>query len=234
MDFLERLHVGGALLTAAAVDVQVREDPQQPRAQVRPRLERTPAAERPRIRLLHQVLGLVARADEMAGDSIDLIRQCKRVLLETHAVARFSCELPSVGLPSGFAHLGPPYQGVLGINVRLSTLIPGTENAWKRTLSSAAPKSARRSPSRPASTTRITIRKGTSHSPASWATASRTQASPTGLLSRRAREIRRATSRRGAPRAMSARRPTPARPRPSGSRSRTRAPRGLRGRLPDA
>src|SRR5712691_2621950 len=40
--FLERLDVGGALLTAATVDVEVREDPQQPRPQIRPGTERLP------------------------------------------------------------------------------------------------------------------------------------------------------------------------------------------------
>src|SRR5438105_7248426 len=86
--FLERLHVWGALLAAAAVDVQVREDAQEPGAQVRPRLERAPAAEGASVRLLHQVLGLLARAYEVAGHAVDLIRQCKSVLLEAHAVAR--------------------------------------------------------------------------------------------------------------------------------------------------
>ena len=95
--FLERLHVGRALLPPAAVDVQVREDAQQPRAQVRAGLERAPTAEGARVRLLHQILGLLAGADEMAGDSIDLIRQCKRVLLEAHAVARFCCNFRASG-----------------------------------------------------------------------------------------------------------------------------------------
>jgi hypothetical protein len=44
----------------------------------------------------------------MTGDSIDLIRQRKGVLLEAHAVARLRCELPSVGLPSRLAHSGHP------------------------------------------------------------------------------------------------------------------------------
>jgi hypothetical protein len=35
--------------------------------------------------LLHQVLGLLARPDEVHRDSIDLIRQSKRLLLEAHA-----------------------------------------------------------------------------------------------------------------------------------------------------
>ena len=122
--FLERLRVRRALLLAAAVDVQVREDPQQPGPQVRAGRERPPAAKRARIRLLHQIFGLLAGADEMAGHSIHLIRQSKRVLLEAHAIARFSRQLPCVGFPCGLAHLGPPYQGLLGVNVRLSTHIP--------------------------------------------------------------------------------------------------------------
>ena len=40
----------------------------------------------------------------MTGDSIDLIRQCKRVLLETHAVACVGCQAPSVGFPGCLAH----------------------------------------------------------------------------------------------------------------------------------
>ena len=102
--FLERLLIGRALLAPAAVDVQVREDAQEPGAQVRARLERAPTAKRARVRLLHQILGLLAGTDEMAGHPIDLIRQCKRVLLEAHAVARFSRQPSSVRLPRGLAH----------------------------------------------------------------------------------------------------------------------------------
>src|SRR5439155_12135619 len=140
--FLERLRVRRALLLAAAVDVQVRQDPQQPGAQVRAGCERAPAAKRARIRLLHQILGLLAGADEMAGHSIHLIRQSKRVLLEAHAIARFSRQLPCVGLPCGLAHFGPPYQGLLRVNVWLSTHIPssgqGTSRKPPRAISSSS------------------------------------------------------------------------------------------------
>jgi len=43
--FLERLHVGRALLPSTAVDVEVRQDPQEPRAEIRPGLERAPGPE---------------------------------------------------------------------------------------------------------------------------------------------------------------------------------------------
>jgi hypothetical protein len=127
--FLERLRVRRALLLAAAIDVQVRQDPQQPCPQVRAGRERAPAPKRARIRFLHQILGLLAGTDEVTGHPINLIRQCKRVLLEAHAVARFRCQLPRVGFPCRLAHAGPPYQGVPRINVRLSTHIPGRGGA---------------------------------------------------------------------------------------------------------
>ena len=94
--FLERLHLGRALLAPAAVDVEVREDPEEPRAQVRPRRVRAPAAERPRIRLLHQVLGLLAAADETPRHPVDLIRELERFLLEPHAVACLRRQAPGL------------------------------------------------------------------------------------------------------------------------------------------
>jgi hypothetical protein len=51
--FLERLQVGRALDAPATVDVQVREDAEQPRPQVGPRLELLPGAERACVRVLH-------------------------------------------------------------------------------------------------------------------------------------------------------------------------------------
>src|SRR5581483_3411824 len=80
--FLERLYVGRPLQAAAAVDVQIREDAEQPCAEVRARLVLLPRAERARVRLLHQVLCLLARADEPAGDAIDLIAELERFLFE--------------------------------------------------------------------------------------------------------------------------------------------------------
>ena len=51
--FLERLGVGRALHAAAAVDVQVGQDAQQPGAQVRARLVLLPGAEGARVGVLH-------------------------------------------------------------------------------------------------------------------------------------------------------------------------------------
>src|SRR5206468_11594038 len=119
------LQVRCALLPAATIDVEVREDPEQPRAQVRAGLERAPTAEGACVRLLHQVLGLLAGTDEMASDSIDLIRQCKCVLLEAHSVARFRCQAPSVGFPGRLAHPGHPSKAVDDSNDWLRLGIPG-------------------------------------------------------------------------------------------------------------
>ena len=91
--FLERLLVRRALLAPAAVDVQVGEDAQQPGAQVRARRERAPAAERARVRLLDEVLRLLARRDEPPRHAVDLIRELERLLLEADAVSRLRREL---------------------------------------------------------------------------------------------------------------------------------------------
>src|SRR5437899_5036444 len=40
----------------------------------------------------------------MTGHPINLIRQCKCVLLEAHAVACISCQAPCVGFPGRLAH----------------------------------------------------------------------------------------------------------------------------------
>src|SRR5579864_5153688 len=65
---LETLHRRRALRAAPAVDVQVRQDAQQPGTQIRAGLVRAPAAKGPRVRLLDEVFGLFARAGEMARD----------------------------------------------------------------------------------------------------------------------------------------------------------------------
>ena len=57
---LHRLHVGRALLAAAAVDVEVREDAHEPGPEVRPRRVGAPAPEGARVGLLDEVLGLLA------------------------------------------------------------------------------------------------------------------------------------------------------------------------------
>jgi hypothetical protein len=70
---VDRRRLRRALLAATAVDVEVREDAEQPRAKVGSRGERPPAPECARIRLLHQVLGFLARAHEVSGDAEHLV-----------------------------------------------------------------------------------------------------------------------------------------------------------------
>ncbi len=94
---LERLHLRRALLAAPAVDVEVRQDPQEPRAEVRARRVRAPAAERPRVRLLDEVVRLLARAREMPRDAVDLVGEAERLLLEADAVARLDGEALASG-----------------------------------------------------------------------------------------------------------------------------------------
>src|SRR4030081_1310286 len=73
---LQRLLVGCALGAPAAIDVEVREDAKEPRAEVRPRRVRLPAAEGPRVGLLHQVLRLLFGARDASCHAIDLICKC--------------------------------------------------------------------------------------------------------------------------------------------------------------
>ena len=49
---------------------------------------RAPAAERARVRLLHEILGLLPRAGEVPRDAVHLVGERERLLLEAHAVAR--------------------------------------------------------------------------------------------------------------------------------------------------
>src|SRR4029077_19631553 len=85
---LERLHLWRALLPPSAVDVEVGEDPQQPGTHVRARRERAPAAERARVRLLHELVSVLARRSEVAGYAVALVGKSERVLLDPDAVAR--------------------------------------------------------------------------------------------------------------------------------------------------
>src|SRR5215210_722708 len=105
---LEGLHVGRALELAAAVDVDVREDAEEPRTEVRSRSELLPASERARVGLLDEVLGFLPRVDHVPRDSIDLIRKIERLLLETHAVACLSRDAACVGVGSRLAHAHDP------------------------------------------------------------------------------------------------------------------------------
>src|SRR5829696_4790931 len=57
--FLDRLRVRGALLAATPIDVQIREDPEEPGPQVRPGPEGAPAPEGARVGVLNEILGLL-------------------------------------------------------------------------------------------------------------------------------------------------------------------------------
>ncbi len=94
---VERRRCRGALLSPAAVDVQVREDPQQPRAQVRPGRVLPPRAKRALVGLLHEVVGLLARARQTACNAVDLVTQLQRLLLEANTVPRFLSEPTAIG-----------------------------------------------------------------------------------------------------------------------------------------
>src|SRR5262249_2611816 len=102
---VDRRGLRRALLPAAAIDVEVGEDSKEPRAEVRARSERAPAAKGARVRLLHQVLRLLARPDEMPGDPEALVRQLERLFFETNAVTRLLRNPPGVCL-RGLAHAG--------------------------------------------------------------------------------------------------------------------------------
>src|SRR5580765_8182530 len=93
---LERLGVRCPLRAAAAVYVQVREDAQEPRAEVRPGSERLPTPKGTCIRLLHQVLGLFLAARDPTGHSVHLVCKRKRFLLEMDTISRASCDSPGL------------------------------------------------------------------------------------------------------------------------------------------
>src|SRR6185312_14700316 len=101
---LERRRLWRALLAPAPVDVEVRQDPQQPRAQVRARLERAPAPERTSVRLLHEILCFLARPGEVTRNSEHLVAKCERLFLEAHAIARLGGDPGGIG--GSLSHLG--------------------------------------------------------------------------------------------------------------------------------
>src|SRR5581483_10700075 len=105
--FLERLRLRRAMLAAAAVDVHVSEASQQPGTQVSTGSVRLPAAEGARVCLLHQVLGLLAAADEPPRHPVDLISKLQRLLFEPHAVACLGRQSAGLGRRH-FAHAGHP------------------------------------------------------------------------------------------------------------------------------
>ena len=95
--FLERLRLGLALKATAAIDVEVREDAEEPRAHVRAGRVRLPAAKGARVGLLDEILCLLARRDETTGNAVDLICKLERLLLEADAVTGFCRELARLG-----------------------------------------------------------------------------------------------------------------------------------------
>ena len=105
--FLERLRLRLALQTAAAIDVEVREDAEKPRAHVRSGRVRLPAAEGAGIRLLDEILGLLARGDEATRDAVDLICKLERLLLEADAVTGICRQLAWFGFAL-LCHPGHP------------------------------------------------------------------------------------------------------------------------------
>ena len=86
---LERRRLRRPLAAPPAVDVEVRQDPQQPSAQVRARRVRAPRPECARVRLLYELLRVLARGSEMAGDAEHLVGQRQCLFFEAHPVARF-------------------------------------------------------------------------------------------------------------------------------------------------
>ena len=61
-----------------------------------PGLVRAPASERARVRLLDEIVGVLARAGEMARDAVHLVGERERLLLEAHAVASARSDTRSV------------------------------------------------------------------------------------------------------------------------------------------
>ena len=65
----------------------------------------------------------------MAGHSIHLIRQRKRVLLEVDAIARVRCQPPRIRFPRRLAHAGHPTKAPTRSNAVFPGGIPGTARA---------------------------------------------------------------------------------------------------------
>ncbi len=81
----ERLQLRRTLIAPSAIDVEVRQDPQQPRAQIRTRRVRAPASKCARVRLLDEIVRLFPRVREMPRDAVDLVGQPERLLFEADA-----------------------------------------------------------------------------------------------------------------------------------------------------
>ena len=72
-----------------------------------PGREGAPAAKCSRVRVLHQLFGLLPRADETARDAVDLVCETERFLLEADALTRLvrdAAPFAFVGGCLGFGH----------------------------------------------------------------------------------------------------------------------------------
>jgi len=65
----------------------------------------------------------------VTGDSIDLIRQCKRVLLEMDAITRVRRQAPRIGFSRRLTHAGHPTKASSCSNAGFTRRIPGTATA---------------------------------------------------------------------------------------------------------
>src|SRR6266545_711097 len=90
------------------IDVEVRQDAEKPGAQIRAGRVGAPAAKRPRIGLLHQVLRLLARGDQATGDPVNLVGKFECLLFETDTVTRFGGQPARLGIARDLAHPGHP------------------------------------------------------------------------------------------------------------------------------
>src|SRR5262245_35201783 len=83
---LHRLEVGRALDLAAAIEVEVGEDAEEPGSEVRPRGVRAPTPEGPPIGFLDKILCFLTGTDEPAGHAIDLVGKFQGLFLEADPI----------------------------------------------------------------------------------------------------------------------------------------------------
>ena len=85
--FLDRLHIRCALDLATPVEVEVREDAQQPGAEIRARGVGAPAPECTTVGVLDKILSLFTGSDEPACYAIHLVGESECLFLEANAIA---------------------------------------------------------------------------------------------------------------------------------------------------
>ncbi len=100
----DRLHVGCSLHLATPVEVEVREDPEQPGAEVRARGVRLPAPERSTVGVLDKILSLLSGSDESARDAIHLVGERESLFLEANAIARLRRDPASIEFGLSVTH----------------------------------------------------------------------------------------------------------------------------------